>query len=68
MKKAYLHESIINRSESRLFLTTSPGRKTTLIRAELFWRGDASSREEALSKLRWHCERYGYQLIESAAE
>lgn len=65
MKPAYLHESRINRSEGRVYITTSPKKTTTLIKAELFWLNDQSSREEAMIKLRWHCERFGYELKET---
>lgn len=64
MKNAYLHESKINRSEGRLFITTSPKRTTTVLASELFWLNDKSSREEALIKIKWHCERHAYMLQE----
>ena len=64
MKDVYFHESKINRSEGRLFVTTSPGKKTTLLCSELFWLNDTSSKIEARIKINWYCERYNYNLVE----
>ena len=64
MRNAYLHESKINRSEGRLFITTSPKPSTTLLYFEIFWLNSASSREAALAIIRTWCELHGYTLHE----
>jgi len=67
VKTAYLHESNINSSESRLRLTIGPKKTSVqLCPAALYWRDDASSRTAALSTPRWWCELHGYILEELA--
>jgi hypothetical protein len=61
-KLAFLHQSKINRSECRLFITTGYKKTSSLIKAEIFWVNDESSYDEALAKLKWHCERFSYEL------
>lgn len=64
MRNAYIHKSKINRSEGRLFITTSAKRNSTLIYAELFWLDSDSSLQQARINIERYCERFDYIIIE----